>query len=980
MVKKNFVRNCLVALAMLVFMPALTHAQEVAGGIAGVVRDETGAVLPGATVEASSPALIEGVRTVVTNGRGRYSIIQLDPGVYVVTFSLSGFRTVQREGIQLSTGFTATVNAEMAVGGVAESVTVTGASPVVDVQNTVQQEVFTEEVIDVIPTGRLSSSFAQLVPGMRATEDGNVFQDVGGILGEGSRLIIHGSRDRDTQWLMNGLPFNRNLPDTSSVRPDITTVDEINFSYSANVAEYQRGGVVMNLITKSGANTFDGSFFTNYAGSEMQSNNLDADLMARGLESVNSLDSIWDVATDLGGPIVQDKLWFYGTLRHHGNDSVIAGIFHDSNLRDFLYTPDLNRPAHDRVWTFNQGLRLTWQAAQQHKLAVYFNNQPRTSFSTPAAQSGTRLTAPEASRIQEVKRNQYAQLTYTFLPSNQLLIDAGTSIYKDRINIVPLEGVPTDTYGILDVGLNLAFNAPLLRNVLIGANVQAHRAALSYVTGSHNFKVGFTLETSEDPQDVLFNDPVPVNQFHLNGSPILLLQHRLPRFSANKLNAALGIFAQDQWTIDLLTINAGLRFDYHNASVPAQVQPGGLFLPESVAYAEVTDVPNWKDVYPRLGVAYDLSGTGKTVVKASFNRYPLAAYQGIASRNNPANATANTTTRTWSDSNNDFFPDCDLASPDANGECGAFSNRNFGTSTITRFYDPDYLTGSGKRANNYVVSVGLQHELVPQVAVEAAYFRRWYTNFTTTDNRQVTPGDFNPFCITSPVDSRLPGGGGQEVCGQWDVTPEKFGLSDDFTTFTKNFGEQTEVYDGVDLGINARLTNGLILQGGLNTGRTRTDSCVVVDSPQALHFCDVKPPFQTELSFLGTYTLPRLGVDISGSLQSAPGPQITATYVARNEQIAPSLGRDLSAGANGTATVALIEPGTLYDDRFFQVDLRASKVVEVGRMRVRAMVDLYNVFNANTILGMNTGFGAFWLRPTIVVPGRLLKFGLQLDY
>ena len=156
----------------------------------------------------------------------------------------------------------------------------------------------------------------------------------------------------------------------------------------------------------------------------------------------------------------------------------------------------------------------------------------------------------------------------------------------------------------------------------------------------------------------------------------------------------------------------------------------------------------------------------------------------------------------------------------------------------------------------------------------------------------MTPGDFNPFCITSPVDSRLPGGGGQEVCGQWDVTPEKFGLSDDFTTFTKNFGERTEVYDGVDLGINARLTNGLILQGGLNTGRTRTDSCVVVDSPQALHFCDVKPPFQTELSFLGTYTLPRLGVDISGSLQSAPGPQITATYVARNEQIAPSLGRD----------------------------------------------------------------------------------------
>jgi hypothetical protein len=267
-----------------------------------------------------------------------------------------------------------------------------------------------------------------------------------------------------------------------------------------------------------------------------------------------------------------------------------------------------------------------------------------------------------------------------------------------------------------------------------------------------------------------------------------------------------------------------------------------------------------------------------------------------------------------------------------------------------------------------------------------AYFRTWYGNFRVTDNLAVAPGDFDPFCVTAPQDTRLPGGGGQAICGLYDIKPAQFGLVDNLVTEATRFGKQTEVYNGVDLTLNARFGKGGLLSGGLNTGRTVTDNCgVLMDSPQK-RFCRVTLPLegQTQVKFSGVYPLP-WDLQVSATYQDLAGIPITASHVATNAQIAPSLGRNLgqcrgAATCTGTATVELIEPNTMFENRLRQFDLRFTRKIQIGGTRLQGMFDAYNVFNASSILAMTTRYGAAWLQPSQVLGGRLFKFGVQVDY
>jgi len=305
---------------------------------------------------------------------------------------------------------------------------------------------------------------------------------------------------------------------------------------------------------------------------------------------------------------------------------------------------------------------------------------------------------------------------------------------------------------------------------------------------------------------------------------------------------------------------------------------------------------------------------------------------------------------------------------------------NFGQNNprATR-WDPDLLTGYGKRDYNWETSVALQRELFTGVSASVAYFRRWYDNFRVTDNEAVLPTDYSPFCITEPVDPRLPGGGGNQQCGFYDLNPNRFGQVQNFVNLAKNYGEQTETFDGIDLTGSARFRNGAQISGGASIGRTATNNCFVVDSPQQLKFCDVKPPFQPNIKFLGIYPLP-WGVQASAALQSLPGPRITATYVATNAQIAPSLGRNLSAGATATASLELIQPGTMFADRVNQTDLRLTKNIPVGKSRINAIVDIFNLFNSSDVQTLNVRYGPQWQQPTQILEGRYFKFSAQLNF
>jgi hypothetical protein len=290
------------------------------------------------------------------------------------------------------------------------------------------------------------------------------------------------------------------------------------------------------------------------------------------------------------------------------------------------------------------------------------------------------------------------------------------------------------------------------------------------------------------------------------------------------------------------------------------------------------------------------------------------------------------------------------------------------------------------------------------VSVSATYYRRWFGNFVVTDDLLRDPADFNSFCVTAPSDSRLPNGGGYQVCGLYDVNPARFGGIRNFRTGAENFGKQTETWNGADLSLNARLANGIILQGGLATGKTATDACEIANarpdvtysnslyigvysgnSPAGVppaQYCQTETPWLTNVKFVGSLPMPG-GFQVAATFQNIPGAALYANYVVTNAVASAALGRNLAAGANSSLTVNIVEPGTLYHDRFNQVDVRATKDFQLGALRVRGMVDLYNALNANTVIAANNTYGtngAAWLVPQVILSGRIVKFGAQLSF
>jgi hypothetical protein len=357
----------------------------------------------------------------------------------------------------------------------------------------------------------------------------------------------------------------------------------------------------------------------------------------------------------------------------------------------------------------------------------------------------------------------------------------------------------------------------------------------------------------------------------------------------------------------------------------------------------------------------------------------------------PANRTASIVTRTWNDSTfpvgdprrGNFVADCDLANPLPNGECAIMSNTGFGQPQPSTAYDPRAITGWSNRPYQWEFSTSVQQELAARVSANVGFFRRVYGNFTVTKNRAVSAADFSPFTVTAPSDARLPSGGGYVIPELYDLNPPKVGLVDNYFTLAGDYGTQIEHWNGVDVTVNARLQQGVTLQGGLSSGRTVTDNCEVLAlvpeaGPTGRPYCHVQTNFLTQVKLLGSYTVPRVDVQIAGTFQSLPGPQILANYVAPNAAVAPSLGRPLSGGA-ANVTVNLVPPGTMYGERLNQLDLRFSKILRWRATRTAVNLDFYNALNSSAVLSQNNNF-ATWQVPQSILLARFAKFSVQFDF
>jgi hypothetical protein len=559
--------------------------------------------------------------------------------------------------------------------------------------------------------------------------------------------------------------------------------------------------------------------------------------------------------------------------------------------------------------------------------------------------------------------------------------------HKSNIKARQQPEAAPDTISILELSRGIQYNhltfgiGSAQLNTTFDYNQANGRFSMSYVTGTHSLKLGLSaLHGVENNVNITIPNDMQYQFF--SGVPVSLTQFATPGNDKNTLGLNLGLFAQDRWTVRKVTLSLGVRFDYLNAFVPAQTRPGGQFV-DTFQFGRIKNVPNWKDLNPRLGMAYDLMGNGRTALKVSLGRYVTAQATSIAKAVNPANAIVTQASRTWTDANRNFVPDCNLHNIAANGECGALSDSGFGTIRVLTRYDADVLQGFGVREYNWQTTASIQHELRPGWSAELGYFRTFFGNFLVTDNLLITPADYDPYSIAAPADPRLPGGGGNRIAGLYDINPAKFGRSDLLITSAKKYGDQKEIYNGVDLRVNGRVGGSTVLGGGLSVGRPATDNCFVVDSPQQARsgFCNVTPPWSagTEFKFNGSYQLP-FDSQVSWVFQNLPGIAKSANYSASNSEIAPSLGRSLAAGTDGRVTIDILPPQSQFEERQMQIDLRFTKIVPVGKGRIRGWVDLYNVFNANTVLGVVGRLGPTWLLPTSVLGGRLVKFGGQLDF
>ena len=970
-------------LLALIASPGIVLAQT--GGVAGQVTDTTGAILPGVVVAASSPAQIEEFRTVVTDNQGNYNIVALVPGTYVVTFTLPGFATVRREGIELNTGFTANIDVQMAVGGIEETVTVTGATPVVDVQNVSTQVVLTREVQDSLPAGKDIPGLIALTLGARPP-GGTATQDVGGSQGiNWTPIAIHGGRGSDTQYVFGGTSMrSMNLGGGSGrkVFSNPAAVSEVSVTTGANSAETESLGLQINVVPKDGGNTFASYFNASGTNGDFQGENLNSELEARGIREPPKVLKIYDVAFGFGGPIIRDKLWFRTGHYWMRARTTTPGRFHNKTIGTFVFTPDLDRPAFQESYVRDPlSLRLTWQAAEKHRVNFFYTDQSNCYCRLGAAGG-----APESTRNVKLDPARLAQVTWSYPATNRLLFEAtegymmvnhfGEGIEELSLDYIPLFELTTGT------PYNSAFFSPLS---VAGIGIQMweiidhQRFSMSYVTGTHSLKVGvdnqrYIQSLTRDPEA----SPPPFTYYLFGGQPLLLGQYISPLSSAARTKPNLGIYVQDHWSLPRATLNLGLRFDYFAGYTPEGAVGPGLF-GAGLEFERVDEVPTWKDISPRVGVAVDLFGDGKTAIKGSISRGVALEGTDHTLAQHPANRIQSRTTRFWTDANGDFVPDCDLRSVSASGECGPMNNSQFGTPVITSRWADDVLRGFGVRGYTWQASAAFQHELRPGMSLNVDYFRTSLGNFRVTDNLLVTPADFDPYCITAPTDSRLPGGGGNEICGFYDVTPQKFGQSDNLIARQANFGERSEVFHGVDIAINARFGDGGFLRGGVSTGRTVEDNCTVIDSPEQTRFCKETLPWsaQTQVKLSTVYPLPWWDIQLSATYQHLPGIPVQATFVARNADAAPSLGRNLSGGS---ATISLLEPNTLFEDGLNQVDLRFTKIVPIGGGRVRGSLDIYNLFNSSPVLGVNSRFGPQWLQPTRILDARLVKLGVQVDF
>ena len=1099
------------AFLCLALLPAAALAQQAT--IAGVVKDTSGAVLPGVTVEISSPALIEKTRSAVTDGSGQFQIIQLVPGTYTVTFTLQGFNTFKRDAVEVSGSGTVTVNADMKVGEIAETITVTGQTSLVDVRSAGVQKVVTKEIVDAVPTGRLGINLAALQPGIILGAAGGVgvansnsltSQDVGGTAGDTfTDLSIHGGKPAEQRQTIGGLSAATTIRfgESLSSSPSFTAMQEMTVNTSGADASMAGGGVQINYVPRDGGNTYKGLLFYSFANGGMQGTNYtngtrDAatgsctpadSFFCRGLTTQpGALKTVYDFNPGFGGPIKKDKLWFFASARWTKAENYVPNNYPNRNFTPgttsptllnnstMVYTPDTSKDLYTTLggggYFWEQTLRLSYQMDEKNKFGIYYNNKKReytnavnnfshealaTTYFFPFSDNLVQWSAPQTNRLLLEAGFWRHQETWGNRRADSDIVDPLAVGVTDNN---PAQVVP----GYVQLVQNYHGRVGATDTASHNPNYRGNFAA-SYVTGAHAFKTGMDLNGAwrwADTSSVVPYSYV-VSTLANNGAGLGIpvattltlrsdgctdplvrevngtltggnksIQPYCPTNAKNKVTSEGGVFVQDKWTVDRLTVSGGLRIDWFFSENPEFHLGSSLLTPGRNYTVPKFSTTRYKDWTPKVAAAYDLFGNGRTALKANVGKYVLGqalVVGGLASQ--PGYNVQLTSSRSWVDNDHDWVPDCDLTRNTAQGptavgidnqvdSCGAATgaNANFYSNSLipNLAVQDDARYGWGKRPYSWEYSVSAQHELTQGFSVNGGVFWRRFGNFLVTDNTSATVADFAQYSVTPSLIPAAPASSGGQSLPSGIYTDQFFNLNpgvavNNLTGLSKTMFPGSNVSDkwfGFDVGLNARLPQGIIFQGGLSTGHQQTDYCDVEDpakagnnalvemlanppapaSPSSLRSCHMDQKWLPQVKFLGSYTVPKIDVQLGASFQSIPGIEYSAVYSASNADVSRpvaqgGMGRLPAGGiATGTTAVNVIAPGSTYGPRFNQIDLRLGKVVRFSNRKAVVSLDLFNVLNADTISGASASYNTAWLAPTAVVAPRLAKVSLTFDF
>ena len=595
----------------------------------------------------------------------------------------------------------------------------------------------------------------------------------------------------------------------------------------------------------------------------MVGDNLSQDLIDRGLPSSGDIESLWDYNLGFGGPFVQNRLWFFTNLRDQGAYRSIPGMYANKNAGDpskRTYEADLSRPARGAGNWRTMSLRLTNQLTPRNRLGLFWDEQipchggswqegvegcrePKNNYvlgGSPGSSSpfSTATIAPEASSYSGSNHLRVQQFTWTSPFSSRILFEGGFGTYFNYWGGNEIPGNPTrDIVRVVEqctrgCAANGGIAGLTYRSQNWANNVQKMtnwKASASFVTARHSLKVGYQGAFH-------YTDGNPVTNSHNlqfrvdNGVPNQLTQNMSGAYTTKNRVPVTAFYVQEQWTTGRLTYQGALRYDYAYSYFPEQRIGANRFLRNDVVIPQTKGVTGFKDLTPRGGVAWDLFGNGKTAIKINAGRYlQNAVADNLYSGTNPLGSIPVSVTRSWTDANDNFSPDCnllDLRQQDLRpgGDfCGTVSDLNFGTPNPSVKYDPALLGGWGARPGDWQFAASVQQEVLRRVSIEAGYYRRWLVNFPVEDNLAVTPADFDTYSVRVPDDPRLPTAG-QTISGLYDVKGPKFGQADIYATLAKNYGGQTQMYNGFLTTVSARPSANLTMQFGMNLGNTHFDT------------------------------------------------------------------------------------------------------------------------------------------------------------